>query len=225
MMLTHTQTWWTRHFPILIVILILILITLLSNIYILHAQTDWTCHIQHFINSYSYSKYIYIDRLSEEVCSCNALWCIFQYHPYSCLKDWLLSSCAKFRKLKNGESKVLLKRPNETDFNWLLHRLFVFYLYFTCVYLCFLCVYLCFLCVSLFFICVYLCLFVFYLCFNCVLLKCPNETDFNWLLHRPESFICVCALGSHYHVDFPGEFSYLAKFRMEDRNGNSINET
>ena len=45
-----------------------------------------------------------------------------------------------------------------------------------------------------------------------VLLKRPNETDFNWLLHRLESFICVCALGSHYHVDFPREFSYLAKF-------------
>ena len=69
-----------------------------------------------------------------------------------------------------------------------------------------------------------------------VLLKRPNETDFNWLLHSfkwfqwfqltfaqtLESFICVCALGSHYHVDFPREFSYLAKFQMEERNGNSI---
>ena len=51
---------------------------------------------------------------------------------------------------------------------------------------------------------------------------CFIENGFNWLLLRLESFICVCARESHYHVDFPRVFSYLAKLQMEDRNGNSI---
>ena len=127
-----------------------------------------------------YSKFILIDNLRRKLQRPLLYFPIYhQMTNILCLKDWLLSSCAKFRKLKNGESKVLMKRPNETDFNWLLHRMESF------------------ICISFVFYCVS---FVFYLCFICVLLmfylcfiEMSKWNGFQLTFAETEKFyLCLC---------------------------------